>query len=335
MTPGAKMNLSCAFMGYAFENTNTYKVPLLIIASMLILIALPTFLINAAIILVIIRKRELHTPAYFIIANLAISDCLTGCTTCICYAIVNIQFVLGHEDPCSVAYVGTLIGYLLGLSSYNTITIQTVERYIAVFIPFWYHEKLTTRNIMIANASTWILSTIVVTIWLVTKNNEVFYGILGPVSLLCFCVTIFCYARIFREVKRIEKEMKSMQVFCSGEQRRMHSESKVARATSIILLAVVICYTPLIFLEFYLAFIGKQTTFISVALYWGWFLALTSSFINPLIACRQLSVLKRNILALLRCKAGDNRVSAASSLATSRTSQIGLNLRKQLEVAER
>ena len=328
------MNLSCAFMGYAFENTNTYKVPLLIIAVILLLIALPTFIINGAIILVIIRKRELHTPAYFIIANLAISDCLAGCSTCICYAITNIQFVLGH-DPCSVAYVGTMLGYILGISSYNTITIQTVERYIAVFIPFWYHEKLTTRNILIANTGTWIPSIILVTIWLVTKNNEVFYGILGPVSLVCFCVTIFCYARIFREVKRMEKEMKSQQVFCSEEQRRMHSESKVARATSIILIAVVTCYTPLIFLEFYLAFIGKQTTFISVALYWGWFLALTSSFINPLIACRQLSILKRNVLALLRCKAGDNRVSSSSWSVNSRTSQTQLDLRKKLEAAGR
>ena len=256
------------------------------------------------------------------------------CTTFICYAIVNIQFVLGH-DPCSVAYVGTLLGYVLGLSSYNTITIQTVERYIAVFIPFWYHEKLTTRNIFIANISTWIPSIILVTIWLVTKNNEVFYGILGPVSLVCFCVTVFGYARIFREVKRIEKDMKSQQVFCSEEQRRINSESKVAKATSIILVAVVTCYTPLLFLEFYIAFIGKQTTAVTVALYWGWFLALTSSFINPLIACRQLSVLKRNVLALLKCKAGENRVSSSTWIANSRTGQSQLNLRTHLEAARR
>ena len=318
---------SCAFMGYTHNDGAVFQFTYYIVATLLLALSLPTVLVNIAIVTAIIFKRELRTPAYLVIANLAISDCLAGCFVYPCYSVVCIQLALGN-NPCPVAFVGTPLGYIFGLTSYNTIALQTVERYLAVFFPYWYHEKLTTKVIVIANVSTWLLSLSIVTLWLITKDNQIFNGILGPLSAVAFCVTVVSYVRIFREVRKIEKQIKEQQVGCSAEQRKIKSESKVAKATAIILLAVVVCYSPLLIFEFVIAFVNIKSSAASVSLYWWWFLAIGNSSINPYIACRQLSALRRSVKNMFRWLPIFGRkiesVDQLTSFAPSRTSQTDL-----------
>lgn len=292
--------LSCAFMGYTFSDTYWYKATLICISSLCLTLSMPTFLINTCIIVSIIRKREFHTPAFTVITNLAISDSLAGCSGYIFYATTCMRFAMGY-DACPVAYIGTSWSYILGITSYNTIALQTVERFLAIFFPYWYHEKLTVKSVAIANVVTWLLSISLVTFWLITKDNRAYNGILGSLSLISFAVTVLSYLLIFREVRKIENAMIKHQTASREDRKKIRSESKVAKATAIILLAVVTCYTPMLFIEFYVAFIGSQTESFSIALYWAWFLAFSNSFINPLIVCRQLTALRRAVKEILFC----------------------------------
>ena len=293
--------LSCAFLDYAYDKSiPAYSITLVSIASFMLLLSLPTFTFNICIILAILRRPELHTPSFAIIFNLAISDCLTGCSSYVFYAIACIRFVLGY-DACVVANIGTPWSYLLVMTSFNIICLQTAERYIAIFYPYWYHEKLTVKRIILANMLTWVWSTVVVTFWIIARDNEVFHAFIGILSLLLFSMTILCYILIFKEVRKIEKEMMKNQTASHEDRKKIKSESKVAKATAIILAAFVICFTPILFFNFSVAFIKENVTSLSIAQYWGWLLVLSNSFLNPFIVCRQLTVLRKSAIEMLSC----------------------------------
>ena len=291
--------LSCSYMGYAYDDSiPAYKITLVSIAIVTLILPLPTLCMNISIIIAILRRPELHRPSFAIIFNLATSDCLTGCSAYIFYATACIRFVMGY-DACVVARVGTPLSYILGTTSFNIICLQTAERYIAIFYPYWYIEKLTVKRIICANLLTWTLSIAMVTYWTLTEDNEVFHGTVGFLSLLLFTMTILCYILIFKQVRKIEKEMMKNQTASREDRKKIKSESKVAKATAIILAAFVVCFTPILFIHFYVAFMGAKTTSLSIVLYWGWLLALSNSFFNPFIACRQLTVLRRPVIEVL------------------------------------
>ena len=315
-------------MGYAYDDSiPAYNITLVSIAVLMLGLSLPTFFLNACIIMAIFRRSELHTPSFAIIFNLAASDCLTGCSSYIFYATSCVLFVLGY-DACVVASIGTPWSYTVGITSFNIICLQTAERYTAIFYPYWYHEKLTVKRAILANLVTWTSSIAMVTFWIVTKNNQVFHGIVGFLSLLLFSMTILCYILIFKEVRKIEKEMMKNQTATREDRKKIKSESKVAKATAIILAAFVVCFTPMLFIHIYVAFIGSKTTSLSIALYWAWLLSLLNSFVNPFISFRQLTVLRRPVVAMLRhlfpcCKSrGVMPVMDTTSFALSRTSRV-------------
>ena len=279
-------------------DTLSFKVSVFLIASILLVLFIPTVIWNFLVFRVITKNRELHQPPYLVIANLAISDCLTGCTTFLCYTTVCIKLGLG-KDPCSVAIYGTLIGYLLGFVTYLTIAFQTTERFFAIFFPFVYRTNFTIRTVAFANSLIWLTSLSAVIYYGVTKNDKIFFGILGVTSFICMNINIYCYARIFLKTRNIEKQIRK-QTMSVGDKRKLRSESKVARVTAMILSTVLACYAPLLILELYVVFGGKKTLAISYLLYWGWLLALANSSINPVITCSQLSVLRRAIFGQRR-----------------------------------
>ena len=285
-------------MGYIYYKSLTYNITLITIASILLITSLPTLLLNMCIVISILRKSELHTPSFIVIINLALSDCLSGCTVHISYAIICIRFASGY-DACPVAYIGTPLSYVCVITSFYTITLQTVERYLAIFFPYWYHEKVTAKCISVAALSTWLPSIALVTYWMITEDNHIFHSIVGSLWVIFLFTTVICYVRIFCEVRRIEKDMMINQTASCDDRKKIKSESKVARATLTILVVVLTCYSPGICIHFYFALFRESPKPSSLGYYWVWLLTTLNSFLNPLIACRQLTVLRRPVKEIL------------------------------------
>ena len=127
-------------MGMTYINDDVYKATCITVAILILVLMMPTFTINLATIIVFVKKTVLHTPAFFIIANMAAADFLTSCTTYLMLPIVLAYMLLGR-DPCSFVTVGNPLGYAFCLISFLSIVLQSVERYLAIFYPFWYHDR--------------------------------------------------------------------------------------------------------------------------------------------------------------------------------------------------
>lgn len=292
------MNLSCEYMGYTYANDRIYNTSFLLLAMLPCLLLTPTFAVNLAMIIVIVKKQVFHSPPFVLIANMALSDFLSSCTSFICYSITCVYFLSGR-DPCAVAVIGTPLAYIFCCTSFFCIVLQSVERYLAIFYPFWYLEKLTTSIVLYLNCLVWAISISLVGVLMISKNNQLFNGIVGIVALPSLVATIIIYALIFKEVKRIENMSICKDVVTSPNDGKFQSESKVSKATAIILVVFVTCFGPLILLNFSTTVMGRTTYSAHVALYWCWFLALVNSFLNPFVICRQLTVLRRPVTNIL------------------------------------
>ena len=287
------MNLTCKYMGYHYVNDNAYNVSNVLISVILSLLLIPALILKFTIAIAIIKENVLRTPAVFIIANMAVSDFLTTCTY-LCFPVSSYYVIKGH-DPCFITEKTTPLGYTFCLTSFLSIVLQSIERYLAIFYPFWYNENFTTRVVIFLNLTSWVLSICLATVLVTTKSNQVFNGVLGPIALVLFVGTIIIYVRIFKEVKRIEKQSTNQDISSESSSKAFKKESKVTKATAIILITFVTCFAPVILMTFCNSIINRTTYFSGLALYWCWFLGLLNSFCNPLVVCRQLTILRRPV----------------------------------------
>ena len=110
---------------------------------------------------------------------------------------------------------------------------------------------------------------------------------------------IILYIFIFKEVKRLEKQSEMQGVVTSTHAKKFKVESKVTTATAIILVTFGTCFAPVILLTFFNSIVGRATYSTGVIMYWCWFFGLLNSLLNPLVVCRQLTVLRRSVSVIL------------------------------------
>ena len=290
------MNFSCSYLGFIYIDTDIYRFNVLAISVILLCLSIPTIVCNFLIYVTIYKKTDLHQPSFYIIANLAVSDFLAGCSSFVCYAVICIHFFTGR-DPCHVAVYGTFIGYTLCIVTGLTVLFQIVDRYIATFYSFWYREKFTSGRVLKINLIIWILSTCCVIYYAVSKHEKVFFSSLVLAMTVLLVTNLFCNIKIFRRIKQIKQEIQEQKRNIWGR-KGTKSDSKIVRVTVMIVTSLLICYTPFATVLVYIILDGKRTTALSVSWYWGWLLSLLNSSINPVITCSQLTVIRKAVFNL-------------------------------------
>lgn len=267
---------------------------------------------------------------------MALSDFMCGCTAYPCWAVISANFLL-DGDPCATAIITTPLGYVFAVTSFISIVLQSAERYVAIFYPFWYREKLTSCIVLLLNGMVWVISCSFIIILLVTKNSRLFNGILGASTLILFIVTVVIYLRILKEVRRIEKH--SVIAVSVSSDVKFKSESKVTKVTAMILCTFGICFGPMVILSSCMAIIDKSIYSIDITLYWFWALALLNSFFNPVVICRQLSALRKSVAKLICFWKNTNQIMPhgtyqfqGADIARSRVSHVAITP-KEMESA--
>ena len=235
-----------------------------------------------------------------IIANLALTDLLAGCISLPCYSAMCIMQITG-KDPCFMVHVSTPIVYILGVATFLITVFQAVERFIAIFYPFEYTTRFTNSAVIITSIVIWLVPCAGVIFWVLSRDTRSFNIILGVVLFTFTGVDIFCYVRIFLQTRKVETAIADQKRISGRDsERKPKTESKVARVTAMIMVNVLLCYTPQIGHSVYGLFPGEKPPESHYFLYWSWLFALVNSFINPLITFLQLSVIRNAAFGLER-----------------------------------
>ena len=277
------------------DQSDSFRGQLTAIATMSAILSLPTIALNFVLLVTIVVRKHLHHPMYMIIANLALTDWLTGCISFPCYAAICFTQSVG-KNPCFIASVTTPIAYVLGIATFLIISCQAVERFIAIFYPFQYKTWVTSSSIIITSLTIWLTSCIGVIFWVLSRNTLAFNFFIGVILLVFSPVNIFCHYKIYDQTRKIEKQISNQAKLSNGDKvHRPKSESKVARVTAMIMISVFVCYSPQLGFCLYDFFPGEKVPEGNHFLYWAWMFAKINSFINPLMTFRQLSVIRNAV----------------------------------------
>ena len=115
------------------------------------LFAFFAFLVNLAVIVIIIRTPSLHRPVNVLqLCSLATADCLAGLVAQPVY--VSWRFLLHHVvDPCKLGHLyqaSKSLPFLLVGCTFLNLAITSVERLYAVSKPIAYSARITLRGML-------------------------------------------------------------------------------------------------------------------------------------------------------------------------------------------
>ncbi|KAM5145557.1 olfactory receptor 8A1-like [Mantella aurantiaca] len=115
---------------------------------------------NMTFLLLICLDSHLHTPMYFLLANLSIVD--MACTTATLHKIL-ISFVTGDK---TISFFGcmaqTFMSGSLTVHELFILTAMSYDRYIAVCNPLSYHLIMNNRNCTLLASLCWVLGFLLV-----------------------------------------------------------------------------------------------------------------------------------------------------------------------------
>ena len=160
---------------------------------------------NGSIFYVVLTKQRFHTPSNIVIAGLAFTDFVNGLVVQPLYVACLIA-LLFRSFPCELARTLYYFGYLCGASSFWTLLIVTLERWLAVIFPFKHAVLVSNRKCCYC----------LITIWIWTSTTTLFpslevipYQIIQVSTTILYTILLIvvflCYMMLYTVIKRKRK----------------------------------------------------------------------------------------------------------------------------------
>ena len=126
------------------------------LAAMIYLIMFGTiaFIGNVITLIVIRKRRPLHTPSYYLLANLSCGDLLLNASVSLCAAVTlgTRQWVFGAV----FCYLNAYMKDISIMQTLATLAFISVDRYVAICKPLRYRSLITTPRIRLAIVYSWV-----------------------------------------------------------------------------------------------------------------------------------------------------------------------------------
>ena len=204
------------------------------------------------------------------------------------------------DEPSGYCLLGVLrlaVGSLIDASLFHVALISG-ERYLAMKHPFAYSTIVTEVRLLLASAVVWLLSVTLQILLFVDKTvlvrlNNAFVG-------LSLAFIIFCHVAVYCESRRHEQQLAAQQV--SREAREhVQKNKKVFKLTSVILVAVVVCYIPMVIFTIVVSKYGSEMSLEKVYIFFASItsIVLLNSFINPIIYSIRLRQFRVALIELI------------------------------------
>ena len=273
----------------AYSNAvETSRIILLVIVPILMIL---TILGNSAYIITLWKKTALRTPSNMLLGALAMSDVLVA-TAAEPVWMVKIFYTTngqGLQSESQKFKIRTM--YFFVLLSFFSIVSVSIDRYVAVFHPLWYHAKATCKTHLIAAVAVYatsILTSIPLAIAVMKQVNTVSYIYIALMGLSITIIS-YCNMKIFSLIKTHKRQIAAVTNAANHESsghfavRRAQEKSK-AVTTAMITVLFFICYAPF---TVYVAITDLEKTTPTddeiLLSYWTTIFVLLNSMLNPIV----------------------------------------------------
>ena len=287
-------------------------------------------LANSLVIVVFVRKRMLNSPLNLLLANMCLMDFLIGAIEHPFFVAIRIS-ELHVIDLCSLKQASSFLGYIFGGMTISTLCWISLDRWVAITMPFRYESLVTRKRCVTLLVVSFIFCTGLV---LLGK-----FGILGTnfyyliVSFLLIVLTaqaLFCYAKIYKIARGHERKIDmarrvtqrmtvstengnqscSLESGVSARRERVNTVSQRRKSKTVLYMAVlmIVCYLPKGLIIFEAFLVRKSSELPYAALKWSETLFLLNSTFNPIVYCLRMAYIRTEIwkmlatlLSMLRC----------------------------------
>ncbi|XP_057889967.1 tubulin beta-3 chain [Melospiza georgiana] len=263
---------------------------------------------NLLVVAAILKNRNLHSPTYYFICCLAVSDMLVSISN-----LAEMLFMLLLEHgllvmrPSIVRHMDSVIDTLICssvVSSLSFLGVIAVDRYITIFYALRYHSIMTLQRAVVTMASVWLASTVSSAVLIAYyRSNTVLLCLIGfflfmLVLMLVLYIHMFALAR--HHLHSISSQQKPPTAHRGGS-------LKGAVTLTILLGVFFICWGPFFF---HLILIVTCPTNPFCTCFFSYFnlfliLIICNSVIDPLIYAFRSQELRRTLREVVTCSCGD------------------------------
>uniref|UniRef100_A0A674JMW3 Melanocyte-stimulating hormone receptor n=1 Tax=Terrapene triunguis TaxID=2587831 RepID=A0A674JMW3_9SAUR len=253
---------------------------------------------NVLVVTAIIKNRNLHSPMYYFICCLAVSDMLVSVSN-----LVETLFMLLMEhgvlvlQTSIVRQMDNVIDMMICssvVSSLSFLGAIAVDRYITIFYALRYHSIMTMQRAVIIIVCIWVASTISSSIFIAYyKNNAVILCLVG-FFLSTLILVVGLYIHMLSLAHHHAKNISSLQ-----KKRTVHQMTSMKGAVTLTILLGVffVCWSPF-FLHLTLIVTCPKNPFCTCFFnYFNLFLILIicNSVIDPLIYAFRSQELRKTL----------------------------------------
>ena len=237
---------------------------------------------NMLVRLTIWRSPHLHSPSNTLLFGLALSDLCVGLVS----EPVNVGFqaVLfknsGKITSCTLRNARTLISVFLTavLVTLLTLTAMSVDRYLAIYLHLRYEQVVTeekTRNVILC---VWLISGVPLVI--VVFDAMTSYLVMTFTIAICLVIISFAWIKIYQVVRNHQVQIQD-QIAVATQAFNMARFRNSAINTLLMLIIVLLCYTPFLVSKIFLTVNLKRSNVVFLEI--TYIFVLLNSSLNPFV----------------------------------------------------
>ena len=231
---------------------------------------------NTLVVAAILRTPSLRSPSTMLLCSLAVSDISVG-------LVVQPLYIAYRLTNASLELPGKTVAFLALGVSLSTMTVISVDRFLALHYHMRYPNLMTTQRALYISAALWFF--IFLSSWLPFWDKNAYSLLIACNIAICLILSTFCYIRIFKIVKHHQIQIHNQQVALeinSENNQNMLRSTKSAKNTFIYHIVMLLCYAPL-FIGVLVSLVSpnpfsKAWTFVDTV-------AFMNSSINPFLYC--------------------------------------------------
>lgn len=256
---------------------------------------------NSFMLYVFYSCKRLQTPSNLLLASLCVTDLITG-TIVQPLTIARRLIEASGEHHCIIRAVCAYHAFLCIGMSIQSITVVSIDRYLAIKLPFKYASIASLPRYMWVVNVCW-LAWIVVTSLPFTKALDASQFFIVIATLICINISIvlISYGQIFIVVlshrKRIHQQTPKQRHFRKGIDNRRESNTNTI---AIVIVVMLVCYLPLLPLLIFRGTVGDRVHVVYIFDAWVDVFVYACSSANPLIYWYRSKEIKSAVQSMLR-----------------------------------
>ena len=281
--------------------STTLFVSHVVVLAVSVILIFTTVLLNGVSVITITKSSQLKNKmCYFTILMQSVTDLIVGVLGIPLFFFFLLTG-MGEISNCFVAILAYRSSVLPIGVSFVTLSVLTVDRYIAILHPYSYHTQVTRRRILVYLCSCVML---MLQVGILSLSIEgLIKSFTVGVATLSLTSTVFSYARIYLVVRRVTHFEEKIHVTTAArnlpEKKMFLREVKQARNCFV----VVVCFFLLCFLPILLTFsvaAGVDEYELFTIQNWATTLSIFNSNMNSLIFFWTKKKLRKEALKLLK-----------------------------------